>query len=288
MKKKRIPEWYVPSVKDAEWFINNWREERKFFVPVEAMIKICQETFPKNDNLEEVLLKCATINIFSSTNVFDLLSVANHIVDLQIDERLAYKDLSLVNDIAKIEIGGKEHNFYSFASKYCHYHNPEVFAIYDSYVAKVLCSFPNDFCKIKENKLKENYKTFMDTLHNFNEYYRLNLSIVNLDKYLWQLGRWYLNPFGPTPKYYHREDENPFPQSDIRNKFWHGEMMFVTTRQNNGFWKNEGKEWLKAANDDIKELAKKYTPEQFGVLTNISALFGKWCPYNDQAWIVEY
>ena len=116
----------------------------------------------------------------------------------------------------------------------------------------------------------------------------MQYDIKQLDQYLWQLGKWYFNPYGLSFKYYNREDENPFSENDVRNKFWYGEMMFVTTHQNNGFWKNEGKEWFKTANDDIKELAKKYTPEQFGVLTYISALFGKWCPYDDQAWIVEY
>ena len=283
MKKKRIPEWYVPSVKDAEWFINNWREERKFFVPVEAMIKICQETFPKNDNLEEVLLKCATINTFSSTNVFDLLSVANHIVDLQIDERLAYKDLSLVNDIAKIEIGGKEHNFYSFASKYCHYHNPETYAIYDRYVDKVLCLFLKEFCNIRGEQLRE-YDEFILVIKEFRQHYNLdNLSLEDLDKYLWQLGRWYFNPY-LTYKYYNREDENPFPSKDIRNKFWHGEMMFVTTHQKVGEWKEKGKEFLKDANEKIQVLASILTPEQFGVVTYIYKSF----PCDNREWIVNY
>ena len=250
MKKKRIPEWYIPSVKDAEWFINNWREVGKFSAPVDAMVKICRQ-YPNNNNLEEVLIKCAVIDNFSSTNVFDLYKMADHIVRKHVDEKLKKGDYSVVEDIAQVMFGDKKRKFYSFASKYCHYHNPEVFAIYDSYVAKVLCSFPNDFCKIKENKLKENYKTFMDTLHNFNEYYRLNLSIVNLDKYLWQLGRWYLNPFGPTPKYYHREDVNPFSENDVRNKFWYGEMMFVTTHKKVGEWEEKGKELLKEASEKV-------------------------------------
>ena len=144
------------------------------------------------------------------------------------------------------------------------------------------------FMKFKQEELKV-YETYMRVIKAFQQRYGLmQYNIKRLDQYLWQLGKWYFNPYGLCYKYYNREDVNPFSENDVRNKFWHGEMMFVTTRQNNGFWKNEGKEWLKAANDDIKELAKKYTPEQFGVLTYISALFGKWCPYDDQEWIVEY
>ena len=285
--KKKIPEWYIPSVKDAEWFISTWREVGKFSAPVDAMFKICQQ-YPNNNNLEEVLIKCAVIDNYSSTNVFDLYKMAEHIVGKDIDEKLKKGDYSLVNDIAKVEIGGKERNFYSFATKYCHYHMPDRFAIYDSYVAKVLCAFPNEFRKIKEVKLREKYETFIDVLNGFKNAFKLNLSFDDLDKYLWRLGRWYLNPYEPTPKYYHREEESPFPQDDIRSKFWEGEKMYVTTHQNSGLWKNEGKEWLKIANDDIKLLASKYTPEQFGLITYIAFQYSKWYPSDDPIWIVEY
>ena len=104
------------------------------------------------------------------------------------------------------------------------------------------------------------------------------------------MGKWYFNNYGLIYKYYNREEENPYPADDIRNKFWHGEMMFVKVCNPNkvGEWKQEGKNWLKTANEQIRQLASKYSPEQFGVITYISALFGKWCPYDDQEWIVEY
>lgn len=287
MNKKELPKGYRPSMKDAEWFINNWRTIGKFSAPVDVMHKLCQETYPNNNNLDEVLLKCAAINAFSSTHVYDLYSMAEHIVGKQIDEKMKNGDLSIVNTIAKIKISGMKHNFYSFATKYCHYHNPENYPIYDNYVAKVLCSFTEDFRVVKENELRE-YDRYVGVLKDFKQHYGLDLSFVDLDKYLWRLGRWYLNPYEPTPKYYHREDKNPFPSDDIRKKFWHGEMMFVTTHQNVGGWKQDGKAWLKNANDDIRKLAARLTPEQFGVVTYISTLFGKWCPYDDQSWLVEY
>lgn len=286
MKKKRIPEWYIPSKKDAEWFIKTWREVGKFSAPVDAMFKICQQ-YPNNNNLEEVLIKCAVIDNYSSTNVFDLYKMADHIVGKHIDEKLKNGDYTVVYDISQVVIGGNIRNFYSFATKYCHYHNPDCFAIYDSYVAKALCSFP-DNDGITVDDLRNHYDAFIDVLNEFNHHYVLNLSFDDLDKYLWRLGRWYLNPYEPTPQYYHREDESPFPKDDIRRKFWEGEKMYVTTHQNSGLWKNEGKEWLKTANEDIKLLASKYTPEQFGLITYIAFQYSKWYPSNDPVWIVEY
>lgn len=288
MNKKELPQGYVPSVKDAEWFINNWKNEGKFSTPVNIMFRLCQETYPNNNNLEEVLLKCAAINAFSSTNVYDIYSMAEHIVRKQIDEKLKNNDLSLVETISKINIGGKQHNFYSFATKYCHYHNPDNYAIYDRYVAKVICSFPKEFRVIKENKLKEDYEYFINVLKDFRSHFGLNLSLVDLDKYLWRLGRWYLNPYEPTYIYYHREDNNPFPNEDIRNKFWDGEKMFFSDHQNVSYWKLEGEKWLKTANEPIKQLASKYSPEQFGLITYIFCYLGKWFPYDDPSLILEY
>ena len=290
MKKKRIPEWYVPSVKDAEWFLEYWKNLPSYSNQEKALDKLFMGICKRNDNIEDILIKCSSLNDFYSTNIFDIHTVAQHILSLKIDERLKNGDLSLVDEISHVEVNGKLHTFYSFATKYCSHHNPERYAIYDSYVEKVLLSMNSrdHFMKFKQEELKV-YETYMRVIKAFQQRYGLmQYNIKRLDQYLWQLGKWYFNPYGLCYKYYNREDVNPFFENDVRNKFWHGEMMFVTTRQNNGFWKNEGKEWLKAANDDIKELAKKYTPEQFGVLTYISALFGKWCPYDDQEWIVEY
>lgn len=290
MKKKDLPQGYVPSVKDAEWFLEYWKNLPSYSNQEKALDKLFMGICKRNDNIEDILIKCSSLNDFYSTNIFDIHSVAQHILSLRIDETLQKGDLSLVDEISHVEVNGKVHTFYSFATKYCSHHNPERYAIYDSYVEKVLVSMNSrdHFMKFKQEELKV-YETYMRVIKAFQQRYGLmQYNIKRLDQYLWQLGKWYFNPYGLCYKYYNREDVNPFSENDVRNKFWHGEMMFVTTRQNNGFWKNEGKEWLKAANDDIKELAKKYTPEQFGVLTYISALFGKWRPYNDQAWIVEY
>jgi hypothetical protein len=284
MKRKSLPKGYTPSAKDAEWFIKNWREQERFSIPVDVMLKLCQETHPLNNNIEEVLLKCAVIDNFSSTNVFDLYSMAKHIVKKQIDVRLKENDYSLIDDIATVGLNRK---FYSFATKYCHYHNPEGFAIYDRYVAKVLCSFPDDFRLVKEEQLR-NYKTFIEVLNEFRHHYKLNLSFNDLDKYLWRLGRWYLNPYEPTFKYYHREEFNPFPKDDTRGIFWEGEKKFFSTNQNVSHWKQEGKEWLKTANEQIKQLASKYSPEQFGVIKYISMLYSRHCPYDGQEWILDY
>jgi len=290
MKKKDLPIGYIPSVKDAEWFINYWNELPSYSDQEKALDKLFMNICKRNDNIEDVLIKCSSLNDFYSTNIFDIHTVAQHILSLHIDDRLEKGDLSLVDDIAHIEANGKDHFFYSFATKYCSHHQPRRYAIYDSYVEKVLVSMNNrkHFANFKREDLK-NYETYMTVIMAFQQRFGLmQYNIKQLDQYLWQLGKWYFNQYGLTFKYYNREEENPFSRNDIRNHFWHGEMMFVTTHQNSGLWKNEGKEWLKTANEQIKQLANKYTPEQFGLITYIAFQYSKWYPSDDPIWIVEY
>ena len=290
MKKKDLPKGYIPSVKDAEWFINYWNELPSYSNQEKALDKLFMDICKRNDNIEDILIKCSSLNDFYSTNIFDIHTVAQHILSLHIDDRLEKGDLSLVDDIAHIEANGKDHFFYSFATKYCSHHQPRRYAIYDSYVEKVLVSMNNrkHFANFKREDLK-NYETYMTVIMAFQQRFGLmQYNIKQLDQYLWQLGKWYFNQYGLTFKYYNREEENPFSRNDIRNHFWHGEMMFVTTHQNSGLWKNEGKEWLKTANEQIKQLANKYTPEQFGLITYIAFQYSKWYPSDDPIWIVEY
>lgn len=287
--KKDLPLGYRPSVKDAEWFINYWNELPSYSDQEKALIKLFKE-FSKNDNIENILIKCSSLNDFYSTNIFDIHTVAQHILSLNIDKRLMDGDYSLVDDIARVKVNGKDHFFYSFATKYCSHHQPELYAIYDKYVEKVLLTMKERerFAEFNRDDLKD-YGKYMDVIEAFQQTFGLTqYNIKQLDQYLWQLGKWYFNNYGLIYKYYNREDENPYPADDMRNKFWEGEKMFVTTHQKVGEWKEVGKNCLKCANEQIRNLAARLTLEKFGVVLYISTLFGKWCPYDDQEWIFEY
>ena len=290
MNKRDLPKNYRPSVKDAEWFIKYWQELPSYNNQESALDKLFMELCPKNDNIEDILIKCSALNDFYSTNIFDIHTVAQHILSLKIDGRLEKGDMSLVDEIAHIEVNGKDHFFYSFATKYCSHHQPEKYAIYDSYVEQVLISMNKreHFSDFKREDLKD-YSKYMSVIRTFQQCFGLmQYNIKQLDQYLWQLGKWYFNNYGLIYKYYNREDENLYPDDDIRNHFWHGEMMFVTTHQKVGEWKEIGKSYMKDANEQIRNFAAKLTPEQFGVVIYISTLFGKWCPYDDQSWLIEY
>ncbi|MGH9929871.1 MAG: hypothetical protein ACREA9_11695 [Pyrinomonadaceae bacterium] len=121
-----------------------------------------------------LLLKVSALNDFYSTNIFDTYSVAKHILKKNIDQRLKVGDHSLVNELARVTIRGKQRNFYSFASKYCSHHFPDWFPIYDSYVEKMLLYYARAdyFASFHKNDLKS-YGSFVEIIRNFQSHYGL-------------------------------------------------------------------------------------------------------------------
>lgn len=182
----------TPCVGEVEKYLKAWEALENYSLQERALNKLFLETYPSNTEVEDVLVKVATLNDFYSTQIFSVYLVAKHIVNLSIDERLKAGDLSLVNDIATVKMeSGDEKNFYSFATKYCSHHQPLNYAIYDSYVEKVLKYYRNidGFSKFNDNELKQ-YSVFCKVLLDFQSFYHLEAyNLKELDRYLWQLGK---------------------------------------------------------------------------------------------------
>ena len=180
-----------PSVEEVEKYLKQWETLENYVKQEKSLDKLFFNLIPENKLIEDILIKCSTLNDFYSTNIFSIFPVANHILLLGIDERLQEGDLTLVNDIA--DVGGLDRRFYSFASKYCSHHKPELFPIYDSYVDKVLRYFRREdrFTSFKNDDLKD-YVKFKAILDEFKAYYSLEqYSLKELDRYLWLLGKRY-------------------------------------------------------------------------------------------------
>ena len=123
--------------KYIEMFDNDVR-----YKPADDAINKLFSAFPDNKEVEDILLKISVINDLYSTNILATFKMAEHIQKLNIDQRLKDGDLDLVNQIATgHEIRRKktntELNLYSFATKYCSWHNQDSYAIYDSFVHKI-------------------------------------------------------------------------------------------------------------------------------------------------------
>ncbi len=182
-----------PCSEQVELYLQSWDALESYHLQEDALDKLFLMLCPDNKNLSDILLKVAALNDFYSTNIFSVFPVANHILSLDIDDRLKAGDVNLVADVQTIVIGEKTRKLYSFATKYCSHHNPLDFPIYDSYVDKVLRYFRDvdGFSKFQTAELK-NYAKFKEILIRFRAFYGLEkYNLKQIDKYLWQLGKEY-------------------------------------------------------------------------------------------------
>ena len=191
-----------PCQEELKKWLDKWDEMENYLNQEKALNKLFHKTYPKNVDIREILIKIATLNDFYSTHILNIFKVAKHIKNIKnLDDRLQKGDKKLVNEIAEVGLknkNGKNIIFYSFATKFCSHHNDKDFAIYDSYVEKILMhfkkcdNFSNEFTK-KED-LKE-YSKFKKVLVDFRIHYKLDCNLKELDRYLWQLGREYFTRF---------------------------------------------------------------------------------------------
>ena len=180
-----------PCEQEVKKYLDLWDSLDNYVLQERSLDKLFIETFPNNTKIEDILIKASALNDFYSTNIFSIFPVAQHILNLDIDKRLKDGDITLVPEIANVEIKGIKKVFYSFATKYCSHHNQLDFPIYDSYVDKVLMYFQkkHKFASFKQNELKD-YSKFKEILLKFAEYYGLsNYNLKDIDRYLWQLGK---------------------------------------------------------------------------------------------------
>ncbi|MDR0873219.1 MAG: hypothetical protein LBN27_07115 [Prevotellaceae bacterium] len=197
----------TPTLEQVEFYLKEWDKQDNYVLQENSLRKLFRETYPKNQEIDDVLIKVCSLNDFYSTNIYYVFDVAKHIIELDIDKRLEKGDVSLVNEIALNKVKAKDKdsdemkekkiNYYSFASKYCSHHKPKEFPIYDSYVEKILLYFrgKDKFYSFKNEELKD-YPKYKEILIQFSKHYKLEqYDLKQLDRYLWQLGKKYFNPY---------------------------------------------------------------------------------------------
>lgn len=185
----------TPTNKLLDEFIDKFNNDERYYLADKAIISLF-ESFPENKYLEHILLKISVINDLYSTNILGTFNMAKHIQKLDIDDRLKQGDPFLVNEISSghgiiSKKNNKEINFYSFATKYCNWHNRENYAIYDSFVNKVLIAYKrnDNFSSFKETDLK-NFIKFKEVILDFKQFYNLtDHDLKQIDKFLWIYGK---------------------------------------------------------------------------------------------------
>jgi hypothetical protein len=160
--------------------------------------------YPKNVDSGHVLLKVVALNALYSTmiRVYSKITptvyeVAHHIVAMgkEVDSGLEVGLPGLVLKISKLRKGENTFHNYSFATKYCSFHRPESYPIYDSRVYEYLRQLRNRG-KHKGGGLRQfkneelwNYPKFKGIVDEFQVHYGLQeFTYKQIDAFLYLEG----------------------------------------------------------------------------------------------------
>jgi hypothetical protein len=171
----------------------------------ERAVDLVFRQWPQNTVDEQVLVKVVVLNRLYSTNIYDPYTVANHIVAKGIDHHLASGDPTLVDDLARVAFGTRTRVLFSFATKYCAWHQPNRYQIYDSFVDWLLWEYRKqfEFAKFRRYELRQ-YPDFLRIVRSFADAFSLQaFTPKHIDKFLWIEGMRQWEASGdsaPTPE----------------------------------------------------------------------------------------
>ncbi len=171
-------------------YVEKFRED-KDTARTEDTVEALIAALSKNEKIEHVLAKVVTINALYHARVLDvdLHALALHIHGIEnLDEKLKRGDLNVVDEIWKSK--GTRQHYFSFATKFCSWHNQDAYAIYDTYMWEALCVYrkAKSGFAFKDAECKD-YSCFHAVVKRFQATYDLgDCSLKKIDKFLWLLG----------------------------------------------------------------------------------------------------
>ena len=176
-------------------------EERHFYEEakwarrdIEALAALFS-AYPENTCPWQVLLKVTALNALYKTRIMNVYPVVETILGIgrKLDSLISRGDPAAVDlmKMVKFEKREKTINFFSFASKYCHFHQPDRYPIYDQYVDAALRKLRRDkklsFGTDALNR--EAYAPFKSVIDSFIGRYAAGCSYDAVDKFLWRKGK---------------------------------------------------------------------------------------------------
>ena len=147
-------------------------------------------------NESDVFLKCAVLNAYYGTRIINIYAVAEYyskiIQENHLAEQLSKGSLDVVEKLRKVTMGneGKEMDFYSFATKFCSFSNPDAYPIYDKFVDMMLWELQNrdHFSSFNRKELRY-YPTFVRVINDLKRFYKLDQATYRqIDNMLWLAG----------------------------------------------------------------------------------------------------
>ena len=147
--------------------------------------------FKENNNLFIIGYKIDLVDKLYNCNLkMDKRRVAIEIINLSLDEKFEKEDpVSIVKEIAEVKFPDYRRSVgYVFSSKFCHFHKPSKFPIYDQYAGRALSELNNKKYSYYEN----NYRLFKTDLDFLISQLSWKSSYNEIDEYLWLYGKWLL------------------------------------------------------------------------------------------------
>lgn len=194
----------IQSSNDFQIIFDEYEEEER------CLNKYFQNNI-ENTNLINVIIKTTILDSFYATRLKMPTKIANHIISIKNVDYLLKNEKINKYDLSKsyippskpltvvdiISNPPNQYNNFSFATKYCNFHYPGKYIIYDSYIKKFLLRLQkNNFfgseIKIKYNdsSFRKDYTLFHTVYTKFLEMSKLdkleNFSFKLIDKYIWR------------------------------------------------------------------------------------------------------
>jgi len=143
----------------------------------------------ENTNEDDVFSKICAIDDIYHTHLDPehMSDITDVIVDSDIDEELPKGDKRLVDGLADAIASKTKKRQLSFASKYCSFHHPDIYPIYDSKAKKLVATYLKDKGhEINAKDFEQKYSLFIEKLDLFIEEYGLQeFSYKEIDIFLW-------------------------------------------------------------------------------------------------------
>jgi len=179
-------ELVLPSAENVLAVCKQFDEENSI---TERALQELFRLYPTNDDEAHVLLKVTTLNRLYSAGIFDVHGMAEqiHLNVKSIDAALIQGVPWIVDEIARFLLGKTGNKFYAFATKYCSWHNPSAYPIWDGNVCRYLTCLKNTpFAKPDE---WTRYAEFVALISAFRAHYHLDsFGFKEIDKFLWIQG----------------------------------------------------------------------------------------------------
>ena len=181
----------TPTFELIDMYASQFDNDQNYTMPDQHLRELF-ETFPENTTLSQIVWKVCAIDSLCSTQFGRVgnvapLRMARHILGKNVDRGLQSGDSQVVHEIET----GLNRKDYSFATKYCSWHRPDEYPIYDDNVGKILWKYQQqdqfgNFCK-NELRIFHRYKSIHQS---FKTHYNLNTCPPRmLDKFLLLYGK---------------------------------------------------------------------------------------------------